>query len=52
MLAESVLSFTVVLVGSVRVTVDGAGLPVCGPAGVCDAKVCVQLCVKIDGFVL
>lgn len=39
---------TVVLVGAVGVTVEGAGLPVCGPACVSQAEVCVQLLIQVQ----
>lgn len=39
---------TVILVGAVRVAVDGTRLSVCRPASVSDAKVCAQLLVQVQ----
>lgn len=43
----SLVRVTIVLVGALRVAVDGARLSVCGPASVSDAKVCVQLLIQV-----
>lgn len=43
---------TVVLVGAVWMAVDSVGLSMCRPAGVSNAKVCVQLNVQVNGVVL
>lgn len=48
--AESVR--TVVFVRAMGVAVDGAGLAVCGPAGVSQAEVCVELLFQVQRIFL
>lgn len=43
---------TIVLVGAVRVAVDDAGLSVCGPASVSDAKVREELLLQVQRIFL
>lgn len=48
--AESVR--TIVFVRAMGVAVDGAGLAVCGPAGVSQAEVCVELLFQVQRILL
>lgn len=48
--AESVR--TIVFVRAMGVAVDGAGLAVCGPAGVSQAEVCVELLFQVQRIFL
>lgn len=43
---------TVVFVRAMGVAIEGAGLAVCGPAGVSQAEVCVELLFQVQGIFL
>lgn len=49
---STLVHITIILVRAMRVAVDSAGLSVCGPASVSNAKVCEQLLVQVQGVFL